>query len=140
MSGLGGSRWLNEYIGIPYKFGGRERAGLDCYGLIKLIYQDRYQITLPDWVVDDIDLGTTSGLRTIIETIEEKVTSGDFTLKDAPCDGDFVFCYRNHGAHHCGVYFAGGVIHCAEPMGVVYETLTRFQRNYTAVEFGAWTP
>lgn len=30
----------SKYLGIPYKKKGRDRAGLDCYGLIKLISED----------------------------------------------------------------------------------------------------
>jgi cell wall-associated NlpC family hydrolase len=33
--------FLSKYIGIPYVHKGRTLEGLDCWGLVKLIYKDR---------------------------------------------------------------------------------------------------
>lgn len=40
---------LNRYIGIPYRDHGRDRDGLDCWGLVDLIYREVRGITLPDY-------------------------------------------------------------------------------------------
>ncbi len=39
---------VNQYLGIPYKHMGRDKSGLDCWGLVKLIYKDILNITLWD--------------------------------------------------------------------------------------------
>lgn len=36
-----------QYLGLHYKFGGRTRAGVDCWGLVRLIYEERLGIVLP---------------------------------------------------------------------------------------------
>lgn len=39
--------WASEYLQIPYLEHGRGRDGADCWGLIRLIYRDRFGVALP---------------------------------------------------------------------------------------------
>jgi cell wall-associated NlpC family hydrolase len=39
-----------KYLGIPYKNKGRDIIGLDCWGLVMMIYRDILKIDLPDTV------------------------------------------------------------------------------------------
>jgi len=134
MRTLGDMCWLNEYIGIKYVFGGRDRRGVDCYGLCKLVYDEQYSEELPDWVTDVLDLKIRS------EEFAKAISSGEFTQKEEPEDSNFVVCYRTRAAHHMGLYYAGGVLHCIEPLGVVYEPLPRFRQRFNKLVFGEWHP
>jgi len=134
MTHLGDLGWINDYIGIPYIHNGRDMKGLDCYGLCKLIYQEEYSEELPDWLLQEFDLKATN------EAISSVVTSGSFTEVKEPSDGDFVVCFRTRAAHHMGLYYGRGVLHCANGIGVVYEPVHRFVDNYVKVIYGVWEP
>lgn len=42
--------WLDQYIGLPWKAGGRElRGGIDCWGLARLVLREEAGIELPSW-------------------------------------------------------------------------------------------
>lgn len=42
--------WVNPYIGIPFVDHGRDRAGLDCWGLVKLVLEREFGcLGLPDF-------------------------------------------------------------------------------------------
>lgn len=48
---------FNKYIGLQYKAKGRDTAGIDCYGLARLVYSQEFNIELPsfdsDYQADD---------------------------------------------------------------------------------------
>ncbi len=44
------SEQLVPYIGLPYEIGGRDHRGVDCYGLVELIYKEIHGIQLPSYV------------------------------------------------------------------------------------------
>lgn len=40
---------IAKYLGIPYLHGGRDRNGLDCYGLVLMFYAQNHGVDLPDY-------------------------------------------------------------------------------------------
>ena len=39
--------WAASYVGLPYTRGGATRTGLDCWGLVQLVYREQRGIELP---------------------------------------------------------------------------------------------
>jgi len=42
--------WWTKYIGVPYDDGGRTLDGCDCYGLVRIVYQQELRIEIPSYI------------------------------------------------------------------------------------------
>ena len=73
-----------KYIGIPFKGGGRELDGLDCWGLVRAFYRDELNIQLPSF---DSSYNITDDQR-IAELIAQYSEGWDQV--DVPVAGDVV--------------------------------------------------
>ncbi|MDJ0792256.1 MAG: NlpC/P60 family protein [Acidimicrobiia bacterium] len=134
MRNIGDHNWLNNYVGKSYELGGRGPDAVDCYGLCVMIYRDMFNIELPDWRKDFSDLRE-RGLH-----INDIISSGDWITLNEPVDGCFVVCKGHRLAHHIGLFFAGGVIHAYNGIGVIYEPMHRFYMRFPSITFGEWRP
>lgn len=41
--------WAGQYVDLPFLDRGRSRAGLDCWGLCRLIWQEQWGLVVPDY-------------------------------------------------------------------------------------------
>jgi cell wall-associated NlpC family hydrolase len=41
--------WASEYVGLSFVDGGRDRRGVDCWGLVRLVYWERLKMPLDDF-------------------------------------------------------------------------------------------
>lgn len=101
--------WYNNYVGIPYQDKGRDRSGVDCWGLVRLVYAEQYNIELPSFV-DSYE-------NSIAQLIEEAVNANkeSWHLADEPKTGDVVLFNILGHASHLGVYVGSGYfLHAAE--------------------------
>ena len=47
--------WAGSYVGIPFADLGRDRAGCDCWGLVRLVLSERAGLVLPMWSTRERD-------------------------------------------------------------------------------------
>jgi cell wall-associated NlpC family hydrolase len=48
-------RWTRDFIGLPWQFAGRSRDGVDCWGLLWLIYRDVLHIEIASYAQETMD-------------------------------------------------------------------------------------
>lgn len=119
---------IDKYVGIPYKFNGRDIFGLDCYGLVWLVEKDVWGKRLPR--LDGIEDGDRA------ELFAEHRALIDGVQTTEPDDGDVVVLFLHDVPQHVGVYYKNGVLHATDTRGVVYEKLnSRYMQRFNKKEF-----
>jgi len=118
------SHWARNYIGLPHCHGGRDRSGLDCWGLVTLVYEEVLGIMLPE-----LPGITTQGVFAVSREIATQRTAG-WTRIERPIECGIVGMSHNHALHHVGIWTdadGGKVIHCWKS-SVVADTLDALKR------------
>ena len=91
--------------GVPYRFGGQSRAGMDCPGFIRQVFADVYGWELPH---------NSAALS----------KRGDPVERGKLEEGDLVFFANLGFVDHAGIYMGKGYfIHSATSVGVAYSAL-----------------
>lgn len=101
--------WAAKYIGLPYKEGGRGPDTFDCWGLVRWIYEQEFQILLPDY--PGISSASVSGGR---HTAARLSLESEWSRVEIPFDGCGVGMSQSRFVHHVGLYVTAGrgkVIH-----------------------------
>ncbi len=112
--------WYNKYVGIDYKDNGRDIDGIDCWGLVRLIYKNEYNITVPSF---DNQYQGASDRESTSELVA--ITKENWIAKSTPEEGDVVL-FRILGTEsHVGVCISKDkFIHAKEGHASVIEDLT----------------
>ena len=66
--------FIDQWMGVPYKFGGEDKEGVDCSGLAQLLEQEVYNINIPRM--------TSQQVTTIKRKYEEDLQEGDLVFFD----------------------------------------------------------
>ncbi|MFQ6112835.1 MAG: C40 family peptidase [bacterium] len=98
---------IKSYLGVPYRWGGATRAGMDCSGFVSTVYQNALGLELPHSTKMMFQLG-------------ESVAKNDLRF------GDLVF-FRNieySGVSHVGIYLGKNYFaHASITKGVTISNL-----------------
>ena len=111
--------WTKKYVGIPFLSNGRNEDGCDCYGLVRLILQNEYGITLPLLSADYEDAVCIEQTKTLF-ALNIPILLGE---KIEHPEEKAVLLMRMHGSLcHVGLYAGDGyIIHARHNVGVVLE-------------------
>lgn len=97
--------WTNEYVGVPYLEHGRTKAGWDCWGLLREVYQNELGIELPSYSSNYDDTLDGDGIGS---AFSEEVSGWDRVSE--PEAFDAVWCRMVGVECHVGVYVGGGMM------------------------------
>ncbi len=114
--------WACDYIGLPWQSGGRDKAGFDCWGLVKHIQQYHFNRLLSDIPVD------ANNLTSVAKAFKQHPEKQRWQLTDNPVEGDAVLLCQSRYPIHVGIWIAinateQGVLHCVQNSGVVFQTI-----------------
>jgi|SRR5579871_1740768 len=95
-----------RYIGIPYKYLGRDHSGCDCYGTVYLILREQFGLDVPSYTENrspkENRIESASIINGEIKTCWRKVDPG------AESPGDVVLFRLHNLPLHCGVVMGDG--------------------------------
>jgi probable lipoprotein NlpC len=94
--------FIELWTGVPYKFGGLDKDGVDCSGLTLLLEQQVYGINLPRITYQQVAV--------IKRKYEEELKEGDLVFFD----------FDGKQFSHVGVYLQNGyIVHASSTKGVI---------------------
>lgn len=103
--------WVEEYVGLPYSVGGRDRAGVDCFGLCLLVWRERFGLDVPlyggvSWKeANTVEIGAFIG--------GEAMAGWDLVEAGEERPGDAILMRMRGHPIHVGVIVADGfMLHC----------------------------
>ena len=110
-------QFIDDWYGIPYKYAGKDKSGIDCSGLTSTLYLKVYNKTI------------SSNTKTLVEEVK-KIKESD--LKE----GDLVFFNTNgKNISHVGVYLQNHkFVHASSKKGVMISDMNEpyFKQTYVS--------
>lgn len=100
------SDFHRQWRGVPYRYGGEGRGGMDCSGLVQTVFREVFAVALP-------------------RTTEAQADSGRHVSRSQLRAGDLVFFKTGWWKKHVGVYVGNGrFLHASETEGVTTTALS----------------
>jgi len=113
---------INKYLGFPYKHQGRDVNGVDCWGLIKLVYKDFLNVDLLDTKEDYANDWAVQGKNYFIENYYK-----EWDKTENPILLDIVLFKNINGiANHAGLYLSQNKILHTCKLGTIITKLNSF--------------
>lgn len=111
---------LSDYVGLPFAERGRSRAGIDCWGLVRLVYAERLGLDLPrldEAYVSTADRATLQALVEEGRSAWREILPTEVRLLD-------LALMSNLGVPHIGIVAGPGlVLHVEEGCDAALERL-----------------
>lgn len=125
--------WVQRYKGLPFSPRGRTRDGVDCWGVVRMVYAEVLGIELPSYA----DAKVTDEERAEVERIFRgeidnapwtEVPDGD----ERPFDLAYFRRFADGAATHVGVVLGGGLMLHAEEGPRSLSRVESYRESYYA--------
>ncbi|MBK8174815.1 MAG: hypothetical protein IPK66_05950 [Rhodospirillales bacterium] len=125
--------WVAGYVGIPFRDLGRDRAGCDCWGLVRLVIVEQAGVQLPSLATCYASEANPAGVR---EAVETERRSGAWRRVNVGEEGPFDVVEMSGAARVAGSGWVFGPLH----VGVVVTSgwLLHVERGTAAVLARYW--
>lgn len=106
---------VNSWLGVPYKYGGTDRNGIDCSAFVGTVYEEVYSVTLH-------------------RTANDMLRDVTLIAKAQLAEGDILFFTNSKGkVSHVGIYLKEGLFaHASTSNGV---SVSRLDDTYWSKHF-----
>jgi len=99
------SKEYSKWDGVPYRYGGTSRKGVDCSSLMQILYRDAFGLKIP-------------------RTTKNQAKIGHQVNKNSSREGDLVFFKTGYNTRHSGILISNGkFIHSSTKYGVMISSL-----------------
>jgi cell wall-associated NlpC family hydrolase len=108
--------WAAEYVGIPWRDGGRTREGCDCFGMLRLVLHDQFGVEIPSYTGTYVSAREREEVARLLTT---EIPKGGWLIADGavrPGDG-VVFRLRNVPWHVGVIVGPDDFLHVEETIG-----------------------
>lgn len=112
--------WVGHYIGLPFKEHGRDRKGVDCWGLVRLVMAEQFDISLPSYATHYDSTTREDQLAPLIE--EERKWWIPIKPDDARLGDVVVLRMRGQPIHVSLVIEPGRMLHAEIGIGSVLDS------------------
>jgi cell wall-associated NlpC family hydrolase len=92
--------WAGHYIGLPFQDHGRDKSGLDCWGLVRLVMAEQFGIALPSFLRE---YERTTQVDRISALIERESVKWRLIAKGLEMCGDIIVLRVRGKPMHVGV-------------------------------------
>lgn len=125
----------DKYIGLPYLDNGRTAAGVDCWGLARLVYSEEFGVELPSYT-DEYIGGSDPHIAQAVALYQDNWTQ--CTIAEP---GDLCLFNIMGQPTHVGVYVGDNrFLHCRQNQDAVIESLDNLRWKNRFAGFYKYTP
>lgn len=124
---------LDDYVGLPWLDRGRTRDGCDCWGLLSIVYAERFGVVLPSYRDDYLTAADSDAVTSLINgrpAAWREITAGTEQV------GDAVLMSIAGRPHHIGIVVADGlVLHIERGAGSLIESYRSMRLRRRVIGF-----